>query len=102
MKEIEYDLEDEGKSFIPIDDSLRLIISPRNWQLQKLHHSKKEGDVWASFRYYVSLNSALKDIAHIKLAKESFNSAKTFLEASNRVINDISNKFSPEHEIRKV
>lgn len=101
MAEIEYDLEDEGKSFIPVDDSLRLIISPRNWQLQKLHHSQKEGDVWSSFRYYVSLNSALKDIIHIKLAKESFNSAKTFLDASDRVINDLASKFSPQYEIRK-
>lgn len=102
MADIEYQLEDEGKSFIPIDETTRLAISPRNWQLQKLHKSKKGEDTWSAFRYYVSLNNALKDIVHIKLAKESFNSANTFLEASNKVINDISSKFSPSYEIRKV
>lgn len=101
MDEIEYDLDDEGKSFLPVDDTLRLVMSPRNWQLQKLHHSKKDGEVWSSFRYYVSLNSALKDIMHIKLAKESFNSAKSFLAASDAVINDITNKFTPQFKIKK-
>lgn len=103
MMDEEYELEDDGKSFLPVDDTLRLLVSPRTWQLQKLNVSKKDNsETWQSFRYYTSLNNALKDIIHIRLAKESFNSAKTFLEASERVINDVAQKFSPQYEVRKV
>lgn len=103
---IEYELKDDGKSYVQIDDDLRLLMSPRNWQLQKKlvaqsdTKSQNKGDVtWASFKYYMTLQSALKDIIHISTSKEFFNSAQTMLNANERVINKLSKAFSPEYEL---
>jgi hypothetical protein len=105
----EFELADEGKSYVEVDNDLRLLMSPRNWQLQKKlvaqsdTKAQKKGDVnWVSFKYYVTLNSALKDLIHIKMSKEVFNSAETMLKAHEKVINDIKQVFYPEYKIERV
>lgn len=104
--EQEFELNDEAKSYIPMDAETRLAITPRNWQLQKRNVAitgKKAGEIsWTTFRYYTSLESALKDIVHIKTAQESFRTATGLLEANARVIKEISRAFSPQYEITEV
>jgi hypothetical protein len=101
----EFELEDEAKSYVMIDEEMRLAITPRNWQLQKKSialSGKNEGKVtWVAFRYYTSLNSALNDIMHIKMAQETFRTAKGMLEANQRVMDNISKAFDPEYRISK-
>ena len=101
--EKEFELSDEGKSYVPIDENTRLAITPRNWQLQKKQEAltgKNAGQVtWTAFRYYVSLESALKDIVHIKTAQESFRTAQGLLEANTKVINELAKAFSPAYKI---
>lgn len=104
MSEPEFELNDDAKSYVPIDASTRLAITARNWQLQKKNvasdDSKTPGkETWSAFRYYTSLQSALNDIAHIKLAQESFRTAQGMLEANTRVITEIRKAFSPQYEI---
>lgn len=99
----DFELDDNGKSYIPIDENTRLMITPRNWQLQKKNialSGKKEGEItWVTFRYYTSLNSALNDIVHIKVAQESFKTVQGLLEANTKVINELCKCFSPQYEI---
>jgi hypothetical protein len=100
----DFELDDNGKSFVMIDDTLRLCITPRNWQLQKKQiagkESKEVGKVsWTAFRYYVSLQSALNDIVHIKTAQEDFKSVQGLIDANAKVINALSKSFSPSYVI---
>ena len=108
MSDAEYSLDDDGKSYIQVSDDMRLMMSPRNWQLQKKMIAKtdtkkqKAGDIsFTSFRYYVSLESALKDIVHIKTAKESFNTAQGLSEANGKVIAELCKAFSPKYVIKE-
>lgn len=103
-EDIDYELAEEGKSYIVIDDELRLTMSARNWQLQKKLVAntdtklQKKGDVsWTSFRYYMSLENALKDIIHIKTSKEFFNDAKGLIEANAKVIKQLSKAFNQDY-----
>jgi hypothetical protein len=105
----EFELDDEGKSYVQVDDDMRLIMSPRNWQLQKkiiaqsdTKNQKKGDETWISFKYFLTLESALNTIVHIKTAKEFFNDARTMQEANKKVINEIVKAFSPVYEIKKV
>ena len=98
------DLDDVGESYISINDNMRLLISPRNWQLQKKvvakENSKVAGKVsWVSFRYYVSLSSAINDIIHISVAKELFKDVNGLIVATNKVVQDLQEKFSPTYTI---
>jgi hypothetical protein len=103
--EQEFELSDEGKSYVPIDDSTRLAITPRNWQLQKktvaLTGKNAGTTTWTAFRYYTGLESALKDIVHIKTAQESFRSAQGLIEANQRVIDGLVEAFSPHYHISR-
>lgn len=107
--EIEFELTDEGKSYIQVDDEFRVLMSLRNWQLQKKTvaqsdtKSQKKGDVsWTAFRYYMTLESCLNDLVHIKTSKVFFNDAQTMLEANAKVIKEISDAFSPTYKIELV
>lgn len=107
--DVDFELNDNGKSYVQVDDDLRLIMSPRNWQLQKLliaqsdtKSQKKGAENWSSFRYYMTLESALKDIVHIKTSKQFFNSAQAMLKANEAVISGLVKAFSPEYTITKV
>ena len=95
------ELDDNVKSFIPVTKELRLSLSPRNWQLQR-KRVVKGIDEWKSFRYYMTLESAVKDVIHVGLSKENFNSLATYAEAQNRVIKYIAKQLSPEYKIEKV
>jgi hypothetical protein len=100
----EFELDDNGKSYILIDESTRLCITPRNWQLQKKQiagkDSKEVGKVtWTAFRYYLSLQSALNDIVHIKTAQEDFKSVQGLIEANAKVISALSKSLSPTYVI---
>ena len=101
----DFELDDEGNSFVEINDSMRLLISPRNWQLQKKKvakgNSKTPGAVsWTSFRYYVSLTSAINDIIHINVAKEVFKDINGMIEANKKVVKEIQEIFSPTYSIQ--
>lgn len=100
----DYELDDNGKSYIMIDETTRLTITPRNWQLQKKQvageKSKEAGQVtWTAFRYYVSLQSALNDVIHIKTAQEDFKSVQELIEANAKVISALSKSLSPNYVI---
>lgn len=99
----EFDLSDDGKSYVPIDDDTRLLITPRNWQLQKKTVAQSGKDIgkvtWIAFRYYVSLQNAINDIVHIKTAQETFRTAQGLIEANRKVIAEISKAFAPEYTI---
>jgi hypothetical protein len=100
----DFELDDNGKSYVMIDESMRLCITPRNWQLQKKQiagkDSKEVGKVsWTAFRYYVSLQSALNDVVHIKTAQEDFKSIQGLIEANAKVISALSKSLSPTYEI---
>lgn len=99
----EFELEDEARSYIQIDDEMRLAITSRNWQLQKksiAQSGKNEGKVtWLAFRYYTSLQNALNDIQHIKLAQQTFKTAQGMLEANHKVLAEISKAFAPQYTI---
>ena len=95
------ELDDNGKSFLPVGKDMRLLLSARNWQLQK-KRVVKDVEEWSSFRYYVSMDSALKDLMQIGLSKENFNSMDSFLQAQNKVIKNITKMFSPEYKLTKV
>ena len=95
------ELDDNGKSFLPVGKDMRLLLSARNWQLQK-KRVVKDVEEWSSFRYYVSMDSALKDLIHIGLSKENFNSMDSFLQAQNKVIKNITKLFAPEFKVTKV
>lgn len=106
MSEQDFELNDEAKSYVPIDANMRLAITARNWQLQKRtvagDDSKNPGkETWTSFRYYTSFNGALNDIVHIKLAQETFRTAKGMLEANARVIDSLSMAFAPQYTINE-
>lgn len=100
----EFELDDNGKSYIEIDETMRLSISPRNWQLQKKQTAKigKQAGVttWTAFRYYMTLQGALNDIIHIKTAQENFRSVQGLIDANAKVINNLSQAFSPDYEIK--
>ena len=103
-----FELADEGKSYIEIDDEFRLLMSPRNWQLQKKiiaksdTDSQKAGDVsWASFNWFMTLESALKTILHIKVSKTKFNDVQSFLKANEKAIKELSAALSPEYKTIK-
>lgn len=105
--EVDFELSEEGKSFVMIGDDMRLTMSPRNWQLQKKMiaqsdtKNQKAGDVtWTSFRYYTRFESALNDIVHINTSKEFFNDARGLLEANAKVIKQLKDAFAPEYEIK--
>ena len=100
----EFELDDNGKSYIMIDDATRLTITPRNWQLQKKqiagNDSKEAGKVtWTAFRYYVSLQSALNDVIHIKTANENFKSVQELIDANAKVVKDLSDALYPEYKL---
>lgn len=100
----DYELDDNGKSYIMIDDTTRLTITPRNWQLQKKqvagNDSKEVGKVtWTAFRYYVSLQSALNDVIHIKTANENFKSVQELIDANAKVIKELSAALYPEYKL---
>lgn len=106
--DVDFELNDNGKSYVQVDDDLRLIMSPRNWQLQKLliaqsdtKSQKKGTETWSSFRYYMTLENALKDIIHIKTSRQFFKSSEGMLKANEAVINSIKEAFSPEYKITK-
>jgi|SRR5215217_5421601 len=99
----EFELSDDGKSYVPIDDTTRLLITARNWQLQKKNVAKSGEDTgkvtWTAFRYYTSLQNALNDIVHIKTAQETFKTAQGLIEANKRVIDGLVKSFSPDYSI---
>ena len=106
MTEQEFELDDSGKSYIQFDDELRLLMSPRNWQLQKKLISKEQAKevgkvTWQTFRYYMTLQGALKDLVHIKIAKEKFSTVNEFVEANTKVINEIKKAFFPDYTIEE-
>ena len=107
--DVEYELDDKGKSYVEVGDDLRLLMSHRNWQLQKRMvaqsdtKKQKKGDVnWSSFRYYITLQGALKDIIHIRTSKVFFKDAQGLIDANNKVIKELCQVFSPEYEITPV
>ena len=80
MIEEEFELDDSGKSY----------------------NARVVGKVtWQSFRYYTSLNGALKDLVHIKLSREKFSSLHELIEANNRVFEEMKQVFLPEYIIEK-
>ena len=100
----DYELDDNGKSYIMIDDTTRLTITPRNWQLQKKQvageKSKEAGQVtWTAFRYYVSLQSALNDVIHIKTANENFKSVQELIDANAKVVKELSDALYPDYKL---
>jgi len=100
----DYELDDNGKSYIMIDETTRLTITPRNWQLQKKQiageKSKEAGQVsWVAFRYYTSLQNALKDVIHIKTSNENFKSVQELIEANSRVIKELSDALYPDYKL---
>ena len=104
----DFELNDEGKSFINVSDDMRLTMTARNWQLQKKliagsdTKAQKKGDInWSSFRYYMTLESALNDVIHIMTSKESFNDAKGLLQANAKVIKHIVSVFNADYELVK-
>jgi hypothetical protein len=104
---MEHELIGEGKSYVLIDDTTRLLMSPRNWQLQykvtAKEKSKTPGKVsWESFRHYMTLESALKDLIHIKTSEETFKNATELLEANSRVVKRIVEAFTPQYKIELV
>jgi len=106
-EEKEFELDDNAKSFIDIDDDYRLVMSSRNWQLAKKQvageKSKTAGEItYISFRYYTTLGSAIKDLIHIKLAESKFKTLQGFAEAQQKVINEISAALKPTYEISEV
>ena len=84
---------------------MRLAISQRNWQLQKLVINQEGKDAgkeqWISFRFYISLESALKDVVHINTSKEKFNSIPTLIRANTTVIEELSKALSPHYKLEK-
>lgn len=86
--------DEEGQSYVQIDEKLRLSMTLTGWQLQKKRETKK-GIKWHSYRYYSSLESALRDLMYIKLSQELFTDTKTMMEANQKVIRQISSVFKP-------
>jgi len=104
----EIELEEVGESHIVIDESMRLLMTTRNFQLQKKIVAKsdtdkqKAGDVsWSSFNWFTSLDSALKTIIRIKVSKQNFNDVQGLIEANAKVINELRQVFLPDYVITK-
>ena len=102
----DFELSDEGKSFVMINSDMRLTMSPRNWQLQKKTVAKtttknqKEGEIlWTSFMYFTSFDTALKHTVHINTAREFFKDAQGLAKANAKVIKHLTALFSPEYVI---
>jgi len=95
------ELDDNVKSFIPVTKDLRLSMSPRNWQLQR-KRVVKGIEEWESFRYYMTLDNAVKDVIHVGLSKENFNSLAAYSEAQHKVIKHIAKQLAPEYKVEKV
>lgn len=102
----EYELSDEGRSHIQLDDDFRIVMNMRNWQLQKKKvaqsdtKDQKKGDVeWTTFRYYMTLQGCLNDVVHIKTSNIFFNDSQTMLAANAKVIAEICKAFAPKYTI---
>jgi hypothetical protein len=100
----EYELDDGGTSYIQISADMRLLMAHRNWQLQKRFvRGEKSKDankvVWTSFRYYMSLESALNDIIQIKTASEVFKDVKGLIAANKKVVEELKKLFYPKYTI---
>jgi hypothetical protein len=106
--EEEIELEEVGESYIVIDENMRLLMTTRNFQLQKKIVAKsdtenqKAGDVsWSSFNWFTSLDSAFKTIIRIKVSKHNFNDLQGLVEANTKVINELKQAFLPDYVITK-
>lgn len=86
-----------------ISDTERLISTPRVWEWQKLqmrkHRVTKElVEDWQFYRNYISIESALKDLAEHdirlsdeKLILDAIQDVKKLLEGLGRAITDTGN-----------
>lgn len=86
-----------------ISDTERLISTPRVWEWQKLqmrkHRVTKELiEDWQFYRNYISIESALKDLAEHgirlsdeKLILDAIHDVEKLLEGLSRAITDTSN-----------
>ncbi len=86
-----------------ISDTERLISTPRVWEWQKLqmrkHRVTKEPiEDWQFYRNYISIESALKDLAEHgirlsdeKLIVDAIHDVENLLEGLSRAITDTSN-----------
>ena len=86
-----------------ISDTERLISTPRVWEWQKLqmrkHRVTKEPiEDWQFYRNYISIESALKDLAEHgirlsdeKLILDAIHDVEKLLEGLSRAITDTSN-----------
>ncbi len=86
-----------------ISDTERLISTPRVWEWQKLqmrkHRVTKELiEDWQFYRNYISIESALKDLAEHgirlsdeKLIVDAIHDVENLLEGLSRAITDTSN-----------
>ncbi len=86
-----------------ISDTERLISTPRVWEWQKLqmrkHRVTKEPiEDWQFYRNYISIESALKDLAEHgirlsdeKLIVDAIHDVEKLLEGLSRAITDTSN-----------
>jgi hypothetical protein len=95
------ELDDNVKSFIPVTKDMRLSMSPRNWQLQRKRMNKGVEE-WEGFRYYMTLENAVKDIIHVGISKENFDSLASYAQAQNKVLKHIAKQLSPEYKLEKV
>ena len=86
-----------------ISDTERLISTPRVWEWQKLQMRKHRVtkdlvEDWQFYRNYISIESALKDLAEHgirlsdeKLILDAIHDVKSLLERLGRAITDTSN-----------
>lgn len=100
-EEVIIDLDDTGKSFIPVTKDLRLSLSLRNWQLQR-RRTNKGVEEWEGYRFYMTLDSAIKDIIHVGISKENFDSLSSYAAAQNKVIKHLVKQLAPEYKLEKV
>lgn len=107
MREVEDDNtaaeDDIPKSYIDIDETYRLALSGRNWQIQRksiAKTGKQEGKVlYSSFSYHTSLENALTTLLRIKLSKEKFNTLQGLVEANKKVLADINLALNPTYKL---
>jgi hypothetical protein len=100
-KDTEVEIEDDGSSYILIDKTTRLYMSPRNWQLCKVAISKGK-EVYTPWRTYTKLDNAVADIIHMKVAAETFRSLDGLNKAYNKVVKEVASKLAPKYKVEEI